>query len=93
MNFIQKLILLVGVLVFLGMCLYPPWLSVMDNGQRKNEKPVGYAPVSDPPKPQYNNSYNSVRIDKERLAIQLIACGISTIAFVAVFHSSKKVSN
>jgi len=103
MNKKQKIILLIGLAIFIAMCLIPPWYYKLEYPQRPAySQPGGYFPIFIPPYPKdpargglfsdlindkaakTERKYVTVRIDKDRLYLQLLAVTVLTGGLVVL---------
>ena len=50
----QRKIVIVGVVLFVLMGLFPPWIYTLDAQSIHREKPAGYAFIAIPPGPEKN---------------------------------------
>ena len=79
----QTTALWVGIILVALMCLFPPWLYTLqapNMGQVTN--PAGYAFVFAPPERVVDASAFGIRVDTDRLLIQLLAVSIVTAGCV-----------
>ncbi len=80
LNFNQRFLLGLGVVLFVLMGLIPPWIYTFaySGATTHIEKPAGYFLIIDPPKPETNRYTEGVRIDFSRLLLQWIIVAAAT---------------
>ena len=70
MNNSQRKILIGGLLVFLFLGLFPPWVYTFNAQSVHAERPAYYAFIALPPNPERDAPAFGVSIDMSRLVIQ-----------------------
>lgn len=78
MNDKQRKIVIVGVVLFILMGLFPPWTYTLDAQSIHREKPAGYALIISPPGPEKNAPAFGVKIDISRLIVQWLVLAATT---------------
>jgi hypothetical protein len=73
LNSKQKVISIFGIIVIIGMCIFPPWIHTYNSNGTYSENPAGYSFIAEPPSPRSHDARNGVEIDLNRLLIQIIA--------------------
>lgn len=63
----QRIILIIGVLLFALMGLFPPWINTL-YGEIHQVLPAGYAFIASPPNPKFLDG--GVSLDISRLVVQ-----------------------
>lgn len=97
LNRSQRLTIIFGGLGVLIMLVFPPWVFTIDVEPYHMRMNAGYAPVSDPPRPaaalkkwvwltEEWRQMVVVRIDRERLLLQVAAAGMGAALLIFVFH-------
>ena len=74
----QRKIVVVGVLLFVLMGLFPPWTYTLDVQSTHREKPAGYALIISPPGPEKDAPAFGVKIDISLLVIQWLVLVTAT---------------
>jgi len=74
----QRKIVIVGVVLFVLMGLFPPWTYTLDAPSVHREKPAGYALIISPPGPEKHAPAYGVRIDISRLIVQWLVLAAAT---------------
>lgn len=74
----QRKIVIVGVVLFILMGLFPPWTYTLDAQSIHREKPAGYALIISPPGPEKNAPAFGVKIDISRLIVQWLVLAATT---------------
>jgi len=82
----QRVIITIGVVVFVLMGLFPPWTSVHKS---YSAEPSGYCFIGSPPRPyKYNNAglirTYKIKIDTTRLLIQWIVIIVASSGGVLI---------
>jgi hypothetical protein len=77
-----KMLVIVGLALFLLSGIFPPWDSVIDSQGVHLQKDLGYHLLFEPP--TANGRYSSSKIDFSRLGLQwfLIACTTGVVLFL-----------
>jgi hypothetical protein len=88
LNSKQKVIYILGIILIIGMCIFPPWIYTYKSNGTYSENPAGYSFIAEPPSPRSYNIRNGVEIDLNRLFIQIIA-GASFIGLGLLIFSRK----
>jgi hypothetical protein len=82
LNSKQRKVFVLGLLLIVGSCLFPPWIKTYSNKSTYSEFPVGYSFIAEPPS---STLRIGVKIDIDRLILQLIAVmalsGVGIVAF------------
>jgi hypothetical protein len=86
----QHKIMIVGVVLFVFMGLFPPWTYTLDAQSIHREKPAGYALIVSPPGPERDAPAFGVRIDISRLIVQWLILGAATSLGVFMTRTQKK---
>lgn len=89
LNSKQKTIVIVSMLMFLFMGLYPPWTYTDDHRQMSTEKPAGYALIVEPPEPETSYSSSGVKLDITRLSVQWMMLIVITGCLLFLTKTSK----
>lgn len=76
----QRKVVIVGIVLFILMGLFPPWTYTLSAHSIKREKPAGYALIISSPEPEKNSMVFGVKIDVPRLIIQWIVL-VATTSF------------
>lgn len=80
----QQKIVIVGIVLFALMGLFPPWTYTVDAQAIHRERPAGYTLIISPPEPEEKAIAFGVKIDISRLVIQWLvlvaATGLGVIA-------------
>ena len=76
----QRKMAILGVLLIIGMCIFPPWIYTFKASGVYSENPAGYSFIAEPPSPKSYNVRHGVEIDLNRLSIQVFA----VIAFIGL---------
>ena len=89
MNRMQRLALLVGVIVVVGMGVYSPWMHIK-RGARGiyTTESAGYSLIVSPPPCKTGAAY-SVELDVSRLAVQEGIVVIATMMIVLLFKGQR----
>lgn len=74
----QRKIVIVGVVLFVLMGLFPPWTYTLDLQSIHREKPAGYALIVSPPEPERGSPAFGVTIDISRLIVQWFVLAAAT---------------
>jgi hypothetical protein len=90
MNAKQKTTLWVGIIAFLLIGLFPPWLYQLSYWEAPRKQHAGYAPLLAPP-PAPRGAW-SVKIDTERLYIQWAIVVVATGGLLTICSHRKKDS-
>jgi len=87
MNLLKKIILIFGIVVLFIMWMFPQYIEVLtvDPRYRDIKKTVGYHPFFKPPQGKY------LRIDTQRLAIQLLFLALIITCSMLLFSKSLKI--
>jgi len=99
LNSKQVKILIGGLIVFVLIGLFPPWIQCVDFGHEgaylKTERPAGYAPIFLPPLPEqskkvliFDECLIGVRLDIHRLFIQWLILIALTSCILLLFHKN-----
>lgn len=72
----QKIVLVIGLLVFGLSGLYPPWARIIHQSGFHQKRDAGYAFIATPPKPLYPEE--GVEIDLTRMLVQSIGIAAGT---------------
>lgn len=87
----QRKIIVVGILVFLMMGIYPPWRHRVDAENQykrvKTIRPAGYHLIITPPTPLTKNIAYGVEIDTTRLFLQWFM--VLVITLLGVYLTQK----
>ena len=86
----QRKVVIVGVLLFVLMGLFPPWTYMYDWQSIHREKPAGYALIISPPGPEENGIPYGVRIDISRLIVQWLIIAAATSLGVFMNRTQEK---
>jgi hypothetical protein len=85
LNSKQRKVFVLGLLLIIGICLFPPWIQTFSYKSTYSESSLGYGFIAKPPSPISLKRQYGVKIDIERLILQLVAVmalsGIGIIAF------------
>lgn len=73
LNSKQRKTSIFGVMLIIGMCIFPPWIYTFKSSGVYSENPAGYSFIAEPPSPKSYNVMHGVKIDMNRLLIQVIA--------------------
>jgi len=96
----QVKILIGGLIVFILIGLFPPWIQYVDFGGRegdyfKVERPAGYGPIFLPPLPEeskkeliFSDEIIGVRLDIHRLFIQWLILIALTSCILLLFYKN-----
>lgn len=88
-NKIQRITIIIGAVVFITVCLIPPWThTFQEPGMAQARTPGQYAPLVEPPEPKRDHRWQGVEIDVVRLGLTLLIVVVGTGA-VVVGHSGK----
>ncbi|MBW4056822.1 MAG: hypothetical protein HIU83_15770 [Proteobacteria bacterium] len=82
----QRKLVMVGVILFILMGVFPPWMYTFDAQTVHSEKPAGYALIFSPPLTEYpENVRFGVKIDSTRLVVQwlILAAATSCCVFMS----------
>lgn len=90
MNNKQKIVLWIGLIVFLISGIFPPWVQVFDDGKTYNEKDQGYHFLMKPPEVIFDSDTYAewykmqfrMKIDIARLIIQWIIITVIITGFI-----------
>ena len=74
----QRKVVIVGIVLFFLMGLFPPWIYTLNAQSINREKPAGYALIISPPEPEKNAVVFGVKIDISRLIIQWLVLAAAT---------------
>ena len=88
----QRIIIMVGLVLFILMGLFPPWTYTCARRSIR-EKPAGYALIILPPKPENNAAAFGVRIDIIRLFVQWSVLAAATGLGLLMARSQNKIDN
>jgi hypothetical protein len=75
LNSKQKTVSIFGIIVIIGMCIFPPWTYTYKSSSTYSETPAGYSFIAEPPRQRtdVHKTKNGVKIDTNRLLIQIVA--------------------
>ena len=86
-------ILLVGLVLLIVTCLFPPWEYTFNARGIYSEKPAGYHFLFSPPEPlKYGNAYG-VKINFVQLSIEWIAIVLFVTAMLIIFLNNKRTKS
>ena len=99
LNSKQVKILIGGLIVFVLIGLFPPWIQCVDSGHEgaylKTERPAGYGPIFLPPLPEqskkvliFDECLIGVRLDIHRLYIQWLILIALTSCILLLFYKN-----
>jgi len=74
----QRKVVIIGIVLFIIMGLFPPWIYTLNAESVNREKPAGYALIISPPEPEKNAVVFGVKIDISRLIIQWLVLAAAT---------------
>lgn len=74
----QRGIVVIGVVLFVLMGLFPPWTYTRYAQSIHSEKPAGYALIISPPGPEKDAPAFGVKIDVSRLIVQWLVLAAAT---------------
>lgn len=87
----QRKIIIIGVMLFVFVNVFPPWVSTFDYKSTYSERPVGYSFIVTPPDLGNANLTAGLKLDFDRLFLEwLIVLGITSLG---VFVVSDKQSS
>lgn len=89
----QRIIIIVGFVLFILMGLFPPWIHTLHFKSIYREKPAGYALIISPPKPERNTPVFGVKIDIARLFVQWSVVAAATGLGLLLARSKNKINN
>jgi hypothetical protein len=79
MNKKQRKIILIGFVIVIFCCLFPPWVYTFNAKGAYSESHAGYSLIAEPPKPRhYYPPGNGVKLDVPRLLLQIFIISLST---------------
>jgi hypothetical protein len=79
MNRNQRFVALMGLIIFIGMGLIPPWIYEMPTLHGRVERPASYSSIFAPPNPLVEGyTVGGVRLDVQRLLIGWFVVSLST---------------
>ena len=89
MNKNQRVIITIGVVVFVLMGLFPPWTTNAPTEMKNSGTPYGYGFIGSPPDPHERKWSNSgrrygIKIDTTRLLIQWIVIIVASSGGVLI---------
>jgi len=90
LNVKQRIIAIVGVVLFVLMGLIPPWTYTFDARSIHSEKPAGYALIISPPVPEKDGLAFGVKIDISQLIIQWLVLAAVTGLGVFITRTQDK---
>lgn len=90
LNRTRRIVLILGVVVFVLMGLFPPWTYVFHIQTVHSEKPAGYAFIAEPPMPEHNDAPFGVKIDISRLVVQWLVLSAATSLCIFMTGPRKK---
>lgn len=88
LNGSQRKILMGGLLLFLFLGLFPPWVYTFNYQSVHAERPAHYAFIAWPPEPKMGGFAHGVAIDISRLLVQWLVLG-AAIGFGMFFTRTK----
>lgn len=71
----QRKILIAGAVLFIVMCLIPPWTYTFHSETFQSEKPAGYSLIIDTPPPEHTGRAYGIKVDLSLLLLQLMGLG------------------
>lgn len=74
----QRKILIVGVVLFILIGVFPPWIYTLDARSVSSQKPAGYFLIIEPPEPERSGVAYGVEVDINRLIIQWLVAAAAT---------------
>lgn len=84
----QRKVVILGIVLFILMGLFPPWIYTLNAQSINREKPAGYALIISPPEPEKNAVAFGVKIDISRLIVQWLV--LATATGFGVFMASQR---
>jgi hypothetical protein len=91
LNSKQRKVFVFGLLLTVGICLFPPWIQTFSYKSTYSESPLGYSFIAEPPSPISFRHQYGVKIDIERLILQLIA--VMALSGIGIVASREKAAN
>jgi hypothetical protein len=92
MNKKQRKIILIGFVIVIVCCLFPPWVYYTFNAKGAySESPAGYSLIIEPPEPRHTYPPgNGVKLDVPRLLLQIFIISLSTGFGVFICQDKQK---
>lgn len=96
LNAKQKIIIIVGIVAFVVIGMFPPWLYTHKGASINTVEPAGYSFIAIPPRIKYETikKYDSsVKLDISRIVIQWVTVFVSTGLVVFLLWEKKNKSS
>ena len=82
-------ILIIGIILILACCLFPPWVHTYKARSIYSEESAGYSLIVEPPKKKYDSQRYGVKLDTTRLLLQIFIVSLATGAGVLLTKNKK----